>query len=56
MTFLVLNNRERQPRRINFVIFCVHVTEDVLTLRLSLLHHCGRRDPVVSVGGEDRKR
>lgn len=56
MTFLVLNKREGQARRIDFIIFSVHVTEEVSTLRLSLLYHCGRRVSVLSVGGESRKR
>lgn len=56
MTFLVLNKREGQARRIDFIIFSVHVTEEVSTLRLSLLYHCGRRVSALSVGGESRKR
>lgn len=32
LTSLVLNKREGQPRRINLIMFIVHVTEEVLNM------------------------
>jgi len=52
MTLLVLSKREGQSRRINFIIFCVHVTSEVSAVRLFLLYRCDRRVSVLCVGRE----
>lgn len=41
---------------LNFVIFCISVIEEGLIMRLSLLHHVGRRVLVLSVERGEKEK